>query len=223
MNANPTSTGQVDAVVTAIDTVKQLIASGVLDATALGLTPPADARGALVPGTPITVRDLGAKARPALKASTLRTYGSYMKLLADGYTDPVNPSLTHPGLGDAWAHEVLPSQLEELLVFVKRRALVHAARRAASRHSVGRAVRESDGVGAGWCRIPHPECVRKRLQRRWHQVERWLSGASGQDSPKPSRAARRARRSPRRGLSASRSTSTWLPRASRNHLLVGSR
>jgi integrase len=43
---------------------------------------------------------------------------------------------------------VLPSQLEELLAFVKRRALVHGARRAAGRHSVGRAVRESDGVGA---------------------------------------------------------------------------
>ena len=144
----------VGAMREAMDYVKAMLDSGLIDASSLGLTTiveqPATAplREALVPGTPITVRDLVAKARVGLKESTHRTYGSYMKLLVEGYTDSLDKTLTHPGLGDEWAHEVLPSELEKMLAFVRRRALVHAERRAESRHDVGRAVRDSNGDGA---------------------------------------------------------------------------
>ncbi len=164
----PTPQTDVTSLLAAVDTVKQLIAAGMLDPAQLGLraghvpdsvvaayTRPDQAHDDqqvpdrhLVPGTPITVRDLVAKASRGLKHSTRRTYGSYMKLLADGHIDPLDESLTHFGLGDKFAHEVLPSELEELLAFVRRRALVHAERRAAIRRGVGRVARESDGVGA---------------------------------------------------------------------------
>jgi hypothetical protein len=151
---NPNPADSVSVMRDALDYVKAMLDSGLIDASSLGLTTigeqpsGAPALAALVPGTPITVRELVAKARVGLKESTHRTYGSYMKLLAEGHIDPLDSTLTHPGLGDRWAHEVLPSELEELLAFVKRRALVHAERRAASRQSVGRATRESDGAGA---------------------------------------------------------------------------
>ncbi|MCW2851895.1 MAG: hypothetical protein JWM84_1559 [Nocardioides sp.] len=77
--------GELDKLLAPVDTVKKLIAAGLIDAAALGLStnesqPGPASRDGLVPGTPIKVRDLVAKARLGLKASTHRTYGSYMRL-----------------------------------------------------------------------------------------------------------------------------------------------
>jgi integrase len=163
-----------------INTVKQLIAAGILDAAALGidtvgsqtttgrLAAQADIaadgcgdddaarqgrlpRWFLVPGEPITVRDLMEKTRRGLKPETRRAYGSYLTFLADGWStcEPGKPPVTHyAGLGDRWAHQVLPSDLEEALGFVEQRAKQAGAQRAAVREAVGRRPITCTGVGA---------------------------------------------------------------------------
>lgn len=158
-NTNPT-TPDVSNITAAVDTVSKLLAAGLIDASQFGLnvsaSNPPDHRATdetlptwvMVPGTPITVSDLVDKTLVSLKPSTARTYGSYLRLLARGYSDKFDTTLTHPGLGDKLAHEVLPSELTAMLKFVERRAKVYAERRAERRHSVGRATRESDGSGA---------------------------------------------------------------------------
>ncbi|WP_204910633.1 site-specific integrase [Microlunatus spumicola] len=169
------------ALAQSIDTVKQLLAAGILDAAALGLTPPetcgvvesggppsaahdasadraddAARQGTLptwflVPGEPIKVRDLMEKTRSGLKPETRRAYGSYLDFLANGWSSDANgapPVQRYPGLGDRWAHEVLPSDLERALGFVEQRAQEAGARRAEIRESVGRTPIAGTGVGA---------------------------------------------------------------------------
>lgn len=105
----------------------------------------------LVPGEPIKIRDLMEKTRRGLKPETARAYGSYLDFLAYGWRtcEPGKPPVTHyAGLGDRWAHEVLPSHLEEALRFVEQRALQAGARRAAVREAIGRTPIPCTGVGA---------------------------------------------------------------------------
>lgn len=149
----------VNALSTSVETVKALLAAGILDPTSLGL-PTLTGNGTdreadpqeqglptwfMVPGEPITVRDLITKTKAGLKPSTLRAYGCYLDLLAEGYDAD---GLSYPGIGDMDAHKVLPSDLKTALAFVKQRALNTAAERATVRRSVGRAVRDSTGEGA---------------------------------------------------------------------------
>ena len=54
----------------------------------------------------------------------------------------------YAGLGDRWAHEVLPSDLEEALRWIAIRAAESAAHRAKVRESVGRTPLASSGEGA---------------------------------------------------------------------------
>jgi hypothetical protein len=172
---HPPSTSATRALIDSVDTVKQLLAAGLLDPATLGIAPndghsaggagetvegtaqsDAARQGSLptwflVPGEPITVRDLMAKTRRGLKPETARAYGTYLDFLADGWstTEPGHaPVQRYAGLGDRWAHEVLPSDLEEALRFVEQRALESGARRAAARESVGRTPIASTGVGA---------------------------------------------------------------------------
>ncbi|MBY9074216.1 site-specific integrase [Nocardioides sp. WL0053] len=169
--ADGTTTAVTRALTESIDTVKQLLAAGLLDATALGIDPGATRVAAgppdvatddaarqgslptwfLVPGEPIKIRDLMEKTRRGLTVDTRRAYGSYLDFLANGWstTEPGQPTVQHyPGLGDRWAHEVLPTDLEEALRFVEQRALETGARRAAVREAVGRTPIASTGVGA---------------------------------------------------------------------------
>lgn len=171
--AQPSTTSLTEttrALTQSIDTVKQLLAAGLLDAKALGIDTPTVAAPApqgqagrdaarqgslpdwfLVPGEPITVRDLMEKTRRGLKPETARAYGSYLDFLANGWTtcEPDQAPETHyAGIGDRWAHQVLPSDLEEALRFVELRARQAGARRAAIREAVGRAALPATGVGA---------------------------------------------------------------------------
>lgn len=117
---------------------------------AAGATAPAAATPALVPGEPITVADLVDKALKKLEHTTSRrTYGSYLRLLRDGHTDPDDPTrTTYPGLGDRYWHEVLATDLHEALRHVEKRAVQDGRRRDDARAAVDRQVRKSNGRGA---------------------------------------------------------------------------
>jgi site-specific recombinase XerC len=132
----------------AIETVRELIAAGVLTPEALGVPARAET-SSLVPGEPIRLGALIAKAQAGMNENTLRTYRTYMTVLLDGWpaTAPAEEKL-YPGLGDVWAHEVLTSDLEEALLWVERRALLSASWRAQRRRSVQRVARTTDGSGA---------------------------------------------------------------------------
>ena len=143
----PGLAGQIGA---AAELVRDLLAAGLLTPQALGLpTVPAEAPASLVPGERITVADLADKALASCSRNTRRTYGTYMRLLAYGWPAkaPAEEKL-YPGLGDRWADEVLPSELEEALRFVEARTLLGGHWRAARREDAGRVVRDTDAAGA---------------------------------------------------------------------------
>ena len=134
--------------------VRQLIADGTITADALGL-PPAAAPAVpplgthLVPGEPITVAALAEKTLAGCPPNTARTYGSYIRLLAHGWPAQADPEdKIYPGLGERWAHDVLPSDLEEALRHVHARTLLGAERRGRHREDVGRVVRRTTAAGA---------------------------------------------------------------------------
>lgn len=135
----------------AVALVKELLAAGVLDPATLGLTGPANhgATSVLGPGGPITVKELVAKTERGITTSTRRTYMPYLRILADGWpaASPAEERL-YPGIGHKLAHDVLPSDLEEALRWVERRALLRTAQRAERREAVGRQVRDSEAEGA---------------------------------------------------------------------------
>ncbi|HEY3383066.1 MAG TPA: site-specific integrase [Vicinamibacterales bacterium] len=107
---------------------------------------PRSARGA---GDRITVAQLVVKAKASMTTNTFRTYAGYMTFLAAG-----DPSLTDvdghqwAGIGTMWADEVLPSHLEQALLFVDQRAARRAEVRAEQREAAERTVRRTDGKGA---------------------------------------------------------------------------
>lgn len=103
-------------------------------------TPPAY----LVPGTPIRVSDMVAKTK--LSSGEAVTYGSYLPILLSGWTSPRGRQ--YAGLGDRWVHEVLPSDLDELVDAVLERALIGCATRDENREAAGRATKQSKGEGA---------------------------------------------------------------------------
>ena len=105
---------------------------------------------ALVPGAPITVRDLVAKAERKLEdTSSKRAYGPYLSVLVDGIPNPTDPDGEgYDGIADRLWHEVLASDLETALRHVKARALAHGKARDAARATAKRAVRKSNGNGA---------------------------------------------------------------------------
>lgn len=127
--------------------VKSLIAAGLLSPEALGLE--ATSRPALVPGEPITVRDLAVKTLAGLKTSTASTYRTYLTFIVDGWpaAAPAEEKL-YLGLGDRLAHEVLPADLEEALRWVGIRAEMSAQRKTDVREELGRHAVFSDGTGA---------------------------------------------------------------------------
>jgi integrase len=128
------------------DQAAQLIA--LLQAAQAG-TPAMGTGGALVPGDPITVRDLVGKALVKLEdTSSKRTYGTYLRLLRDGLAGPDPEKETYAGLGDRYWHEVLVSDLQKALEHVKARALATGKRQDEARAAVDRTVRKSDASGA---------------------------------------------------------------------------
>lgn len=136
----------------AVAKVRQLVAAGLVTPEALGFQPAAVPTGpapGLVPGERITVSDLATKTLAGLKGGTKKTYGSYIRFLAQGWPLDAPPEQkTYPGLGEKWADEVLPSDLEEALRHIEARALDTAASRAANREAAGRYGRSSDASGA---------------------------------------------------------------------------
>lgn len=137
-----------------VQMVQLMLRSGVISADQIFDTAPvepsadADRLAHLVPGEPITVRDLVAKTKAMLKPSTARTYGSYLDLLVDGETNAQNPKYTIEGFGDRMAHHIVTSDLDVMLRFVGERAVRNAEARADVRRQVGRATRDSNGTGA---------------------------------------------------------------------------
>lgn len=156
--------GQFTELAEAVETVKALLAAGLLDPAAFGVTlsagaapEPAKDQTAvatdhvrrLVPGQPITIRELVKKTEAGMTENTARTYMTYLTFLAEGWPakSPQDEKL-YPGMGDRWAHEVLASELEEALRLVEVRTLLGAHHRAERRHQVKRHVRETKGLGA---------------------------------------------------------------------------
>src|SRR6478672_173834 len=87
--ATPAADGPdpVALVTASVAAVRQLLAAGLLDPAALGLSasgPPPAPRPVLVPGERIRLADLAVKTRRRLAPGTLRTYGTYLTLLVDG-------------------------------------------------------------------------------------------------------------------------------------------
>lgn len=74
----------VNQVAQAVDLVRELVSQGLLSADRLGLP----GAVAAVNANPIRVSDLVARCRATLSPNTLRTYGSYLRLL-----DPADVSL----------------------------------------------------------------------------------------------------------------------------------
>ena len=149
----------------ALELVRALLAAGALTAESLGLpaapaAPTAQGFDRMVPGERITVRDLVAKTRRGLKKRTDDTYGTYLRLLADGWPLTVPAEQREfAGLGDRFADEVLPSDLEEALRFVQRGALERAAERGGLREERGRQVLLSDGSGACYNAVGAWRCL----------------------------------------------------------------
>ena len=113
------------------------------------VTTAAPAAAALVPGEPITVRDLVAKAQRKLaNTSSRRAYGPYLSVLTDGVPTSVLPGRAYDGIADKLWHEVLTSDLEIALGHVKNRALAHGQARDAARAAAKRALRKSNASGA---------------------------------------------------------------------------
>lgn len=199
------------AVADAVATVRSLVEAGLLDTSALGLSPARNESAALVPGEPIRLRHLCEKTLRSLSPNTRRTYATYVIFLVEGWpaAAPQDEKL-YPGLGDRWAHEVLASDLEEALGWVEKRALIGAEWRASRREAVNRAVRSSNGAGArynavgAWRRLfstavkdrhlakamdPSQEVAKPRRSggaraalRDEHMVEFWdLVGGTGND------------------------------------------
>jgi integrase len=134
--------------------VRQMLADGVLTPEALGLgggTPSAVVVGARGSGERVTVAELATRALDSCSKNTRRTYGSYMRLLANGEPTVAGPDgKPYEGIGDMWADEVLPSHLEAALKVVWARAQAGGEDRADRRESKDRVVRESDGSGAAY-------------------------------------------------------------------------
>lgn len=144
--------GPLAAYAAAMAKVRQLVDAGLVTPEALGFQAPAAAAGpaaTLVPGERITVAKLATKTLDGLTGGTKRTYGSYIRFLAEGWPLDVPPEeKVYPGLGAKWVDEVLPSDLEEALRHIESRALESAATRAANREAAGREVRTSTASGA---------------------------------------------------------------------------
>jgi integrase len=156
-NTTPSDVGQKAGVLVseAVALVRALLSAGVLDANTLGLGGPAPAQqrpdeaAALVPGKPIRIKDLVTKTRAGLIDSTDRTYGTYLTFLSDGWPAKAKEGeKLFEGFGHRWAHEVLASELEEVLRLVGQRALLNSHWREAARQAVGREVISSDASGA---------------------------------------------------------------------------
>jgi site-specific recombinase XerC len=110
---------------------------------------PAMPHHVVVPGERITLRDLAAKTKDGCPTNTLRTYGTYIDLLVKGWpAEAPKEEKLFAGLGDMWADEVLPSELEKALAFVKQRALLGGYWRDQRREAADRATRNSDAHGA---------------------------------------------------------------------------
>lgn len=150
MNANPNPLGPSTDIV---KMVQAMLAAGMISADQI-LNPQdtdavtADRLAHLVPGEPITVRELVVKTKKMMKDSTSRTYNTYLNLLADGVTDPADPTFSIEGLGDRYAHHIVTSDLEVVLRFVEQGAIRRAEARADVRRQAGRATRDSNGSGA---------------------------------------------------------------------------
>ncbi|MEX0428638.1 tyrosine-type recombinase/integrase [Nocardioides sp. DS6] len=156
-----------DAVAGALHAVKALLDAGLITPQTLGLhgaaavpesrpvgayspsTATDRAAHAMVPGDPIRIRDLVEKTKAGLSESTLRTYGTYLTFLCDGWpaTSPEDEKL-YSGLGDRWAHEVLASELEYALTFIEQRTLLGAEWRNLRRMAAGRVKRDTTATGA---------------------------------------------------------------------------
>jgi integrase len=142
--------------------VRQLVAAGLVTPEALGLTAVTAPSALIVPGTRITMRELGKKTLDGLGKGTRKTYKSYVNFLIDGGPLGADPEADHyPGLGDRWADEVLPSDLEEALRAIETRALASAAVKAANRLAAGRAVKETKATGAKYNAVGAWRCMFK--------------------------------------------------------------
>lgn len=201
MHTDPTAqpeqgpTDTASKVTDSIRTVRDLLAAGIITPESLGLAP-SGAPGAvptsgLVPGAPIRIRELAAKTRALLPENTRRTYSPYYDVLVDGWhpADPAAPGFA--GYGDRWAHELLPTDLETALRFVRQRALEGSAARAQARQDKGRVQRRSKGHGAvenavaAWRRMYRVAVNDRHLDSRYdpsQQVQK----------PRRSRSTRRA-------------------------------
>ena len=136
-----------------VELVRQMLADGVLTAETLGLdaTPSQVVVGARGPGERIKVAELAKLALDSCGKGTARTYGSYMRLLAEGEPTVAGPDgEPYKGIGNLWADEVLPSHLLVALKVVWARAEAGGEARADRREAKGRVVRESDGSGAAY-------------------------------------------------------------------------
>lgn len=154
------------SVATATELVRALITSGQLTAESLGLCPQAPAPDVrsrdLVPGERILVRDLVAKTLDGLSEGSARTYGSYLRFIAQGWPAGAPPEeQLFAGLGDRYFDDVLPTELEAALEQVKARALLNAHWRADRRETAGRTVRDSDASGACYNAVGAMRCLGK--------------------------------------------------------------
>src|SRR4051794_30608500 len=165
-NDGPTGpTADVDPLASyaeAMAKVRQLVAAGLVTPEALGLNGTAAPSALMVPGTRITMRQLGQKTLAGLSKGTRKTYRSYVNFLIDGGPLGVGPEAGYyPGLGDRWADEVLPSDLEKALLAIETRALASAAVKAANRLAAGRAVKETKATGAKYNAVGAWRCMFK--------------------------------------------------------------
>jgi site-specific recombinase XerC len=146
----------------ATEVVRRAIEAGLLNPQALGLAagvtvdalevtaaPMTGPQPGMVPGTRITMQELAEKTLAGLTESTRGTYEGYIDFLVNGWRgEGPEGTVVWPGLGDLWADEVLPSQLEEGLRAVEARAMAAAAVKAANRRAAGRFVHNSTASGA---------------------------------------------------------------------------
>ncbi|MGY1681418.1 hypothetical protein [Geodermatophilus sp. SYSU D01176] len=170
--AVPPGENPLAAYAAATEKVRQLVAAGLISPEALGFPAQAAApepAATIVPGTRITVRDLARKTLENLGKGTRKTYRTYIDFLVDGGPLGDGPdAAVYPGLGDRWADEVLPSDLEEALRAVETRALAHAARKAARRQAAGRVVHDTKVVGARYNAVGAWRAMFKRAVKDRH-------------------------------------------------------
>ena len=108
----------------------------------------------------IKVAELSELALESCSKNTVRTYGSYMRLLAKGEpTVPGPDGKPDKGIGELFADEVRPSPLKVALKVEYARAEKSAEARADRRESVGRVVRETTGSGAAFNAVGAWRCM----------------------------------------------------------------